>query len=120
MKLCKSAKVGFIFGGGVIITLLVLASFFDLSLSLKLFNESSIFGILFDVFGQAPCYLMMPLSFSFIFAYFYGKKGKLNVLFLVLSALASVIIWIVIVKLYLKDEVKFIFQVLPAFPKYLP
>lgn len=116
MKISKGVKFSFVAVGCVIIILLVLASFFDLSLSLAVYNPSSIFGILFDVFGQAPCYLMMPLSFSFIFAYNYGKKGKKNIILLILSAFASVCIWVVILKLYLKDEVSFILQVLISLP----
>ena len=116
MKITKAEKVTFIALGGVIVALLVLSSFFDLSLSLAVYKPSSFFGLFFDVFGQAPCYLMLPLSFSFIFAFCYKKQKTLYKVGLVLSVIASIIVWFIIIKMYFGSSLELWLEMLISLP----
>ena len=116
MKISKGNLIAFIVSIATGFLLLVVAAFFDLTLSLEMYNPSSFFGKCFDVLGQAPCYLMLPLSVSFIFAYVFNKKGKLALLFKIGCVFASVAVWAVIMHIYFGEEVSLFIQLLISLP----
>ena len=100
MKLTKGKIVTFISVGGAVIVLLLLSAFLDLAIAESIYNPLSVFGEVFDVLGQAPCYLMVALCLSFTFAYSYKKSGKKFLTISILSVTLSVVIWFVIINIY--------------------
>lgn len=116
MKLTKGRVITFISVGGAVIVLLLLSAFFDLTIAKSIYNPLSIFGEVFDVLGQAPCYLMVALSLSFTFAYSYKKSGKKFLIISILSAIFSIVIWFVIVNIYFGKILKLWLVILVSLP----
>lgn len=74
----------------VVAILLTVAIFFDLEINHALYNNQSIFAIIFDYIGEMPIYLGLPFSFGIIFAHFKHETKPIHILL----SFASVIVTI--------------------------
>ncbi len=96
----RAVRNTFIIVGAICAVLLVVASFFDLQISLALYEPSSFFAVASEIVGELPCYLLVPVCLSFIFAYLYNKKGWLTLTVSMLCAIISGIFWYMIIDMY--------------------
>lgn len=77
------------------VVLLIIASFYDLKISLNIGDKESFFGIMFSTIGELPAYLILPICGTVLYHSGYGERW-FAVLYKILFALlifAGFMIW---------------------------
>lgn len=77
----------------ILVVLLVVFTFFDLNISISLYNQKDVFSKIFAIIGEGPMHIVLVFSFSLLFK-FRSKKSKaidilLGILFALLICFAS-------------------------------
>ncbi len=88
MKITKT-KIAFGIGAALWLAAVVLASIYDLDITLKIANEASVFGRTLEVAGEPPAILFTSFNFALMAAYF-GKCDKNRVRGVILTVLTLI------------------------------
>ena len=96
----KSTIIGLCSAVAAFVALLVVASFYDLQINVKLGNADSVFGQFFRLFGESTGWFIIPIAAGMLLRAA-NRKTKAGVVLTVVWAIAMVVGWYLCVNYFL-------------------
>ena len=98
----KSTLIGIISASVVFVALLLVATFYDLQISVALGNADSLFGQFFRLFGEATGWIIVPLAGAILFCST-DKKTVIGRLLTVIWGIVVVVGWFLTVSYFIEE-----------------